>query len=88
MENRLFYSSNSLENRDINSKEHISDSKEKNSKIDIKQKKDNAIKSLNEVECFLNDFDRFKRYLHLYKFFKWLKAILLLIISLKIFFKI
>ena len=71
MNNRLFYSSVSSENIDINSKEQDSfQKKEKKSKIDLKQKKDNTIKSLNEVECFLNDFGKFKRYIHLYKFFK------------------
>ena len=30
----------------------------------------NTIKSLNEVEYFLNNLKNFKRYMHLYKFFK------------------
>ena len=30
----------------------------------------NTIKSLKEVEYFLNNLRDFKRYLHLYKFFK------------------
>ncbi len=30
----------------------------------------NTIKSLNEVEYFLNNLKNFKRYIHLYKFFK------------------
>lgn len=66
MNNRLFYSSQTRKNE---SKDLSSDSSKK-SKIDFKEKKDNAVKSLNEVEYFLNDFGRFKRYLHLYKFFK------------------
>ena len=36
----------------------------------VKEKKNNTINSLNEVEGFLNDFKHFKRYIHLYKFFK------------------
>lgn len=44
--------------------------KPKKNKIDFKEKKNNTIKSLNEVEGFLNDFKHFKRYIHLYKFFK------------------
>lgn len=71
MDNRLFYSCVSSENREIDSKKQNSfPEKEKKTKIDIKKTKDNTIKSLNEVEYFLNDFGRFKRYLHLYKFFK------------------
>ena len=42
----------------------------KKNKIDFKEKKNNTIKSLNQVEGFLNDFKHFKRYIHLYKFFK------------------
>lgn len=42
----------------------------KKNKINFKEKKNNTIKSLNEVEGFLNDFKHFKRYVHLYKFFK------------------
>lgn len=30
----------------------------------------NTIKSLNEVECFLNNFKKFSRYVRLYKIFK------------------
>ena len=71
MGNRLFYSSSSPENTGTEYKKQKSYStKEKNTKINIKEKKDNTIKSLNEIEYFLNDFHRFKRYLHLYKFFK------------------
>ena len=71
--NRLFYSSKPYESRKEKIKEKTFDSSKK-PKIDIKSKKENTIKSLNEVEFFLNDFKRFKRYIHLYKFFKWLKA--------------
>lgn len=39
-------------------------------KMDIKQLKDNTLNSLNEVEMFLNDFQRFKKYIKLYKILK------------------
>lgn len=39
-------------------------------KIDIKQLKNNTLNSLNEVEMFLNDFQRFKKYIKLYKILK------------------
>lgn len=42
----------------------------KKKKINFKDKKNKTLKSLNEVELFLNDFQHFKRYIHLYKFFK------------------
>lgn len=41
-----------------------------NKKIDIKQLKNNTVNSLNEVELFLNDFNRFKKYIKLYKILK------------------
>ena len=39
-------------------------------KIDFKKLKKNTCKSLNEVECFLNDFKRFTNYIKLYKILK------------------
>ena len=45
------------------------DNKKKN-KFDFKKIKNNTCKSLNEVECFLNDFHRFKNYIKLYKILK------------------
>ena len=42
----------------------------KKKKIDIKQLKINTISSLNDVEIFLNDFQRFKKYIKLYKILK------------------
>lgn len=39
-------------------------------KFDFKCCKNNTIRSLNEVEYFLNNLHKFSRYLHLYKFFK------------------
>lgn len=47
--------------------------KEKNSKknkLDIKKIKANTINSLNEVETFLNNFQKFKNYIKLYKILK------------------
>ena len=47
--------------------------KEKNSKknkLDIKKIKANTITSLNEVETFLNNFQKIKRYIKLYKILK------------------
>ena len=45
-------------------------SQNKNKKINIKQLKNKTINSLNEVELFLNDFHRFKKYIKLYKILK------------------
>ena len=39
-------------------------------KINFKTLKKNTIHSLNEVECFLNDFHRFCNYVKLYKILK------------------
>lgn len=39
-------------------------------KFSIKYCKDNTIKSLQEVECFLNDFNKFIKYIKLYKILK------------------
>ncbi len=39
-------------------------------KFDFKCCKNNTIRSLNEVEYFLNNLHKFSRYIHLYKFFK------------------
>lgn len=44
--------------------------KPKNNKIDIKKFKKNTFNSLNEVEHFLRDFNRFKNYIKLYKILK------------------
>ena len=42
----------------------------KNKKIDFKQKKENTISSLYDVEYFLRDLRKFFKYIKLYKFFK------------------
>ena len=44
--------------------------KSKKKKLNFKTCKKNTIKSLNEVEFFLNDFKRFTHYLKIYKLFK------------------
>ena len=70
MEQRIFYNTSSEEESRISKKETKDSSKTKKKKFNFNEKKKNTIKSLNEVEYFLNDFRRFKRYIHLYKFFK------------------
>lgn len=67
MEQRLFYETN---NRSNPPPPPPPKKKPKKKKFNFNEKKKNTIKSLKEVECFLNDFNRFKRYMHLYKFFK------------------
>ena len=39
-------------------------------KFNFKTCKNNTIKSLNEVEYFLNNFKKFARYVKIYKLFK------------------
>lgn len=64
MEQRLFNKNYNLE--DFRS----SNNKSKKKSSSFKDKKNNVIHSLNDVECFLNNFNDFKRYIHLYKFFR------------------
>lgn len=47
-----------------------SPSKNKKKKIDIKTLKNNTINSLYDVECFLTNFNEFKKYIKLYKVLK------------------
>lgn len=42
----------------------------KKNKPDFKAMKKNTINSLNEVECFLNNFGSFVKYIKLYKLLK------------------
>lgn len=42
----------------------------KKNKLNIKKIKTNTINSLNEVETFLNNFQKFKHYIKLYKILK------------------
>ena len=71
MDERIFYGSSpsNTQNRLVPPDSHCNDKPKKN-KINFAEKKNNTLNSLNEVECFLNDFKHFKRYIHLYKFFK------------------
>ena len=46
------------------------DTPPKKNKMDFKKMKNNTINSLNEVEAFLGDFNRFKHYIKLYKILK------------------
>ena len=39
-------------------------------KMDFKKMKKNTLISLNEVECFLQDFKKFSNYIKLYKILK------------------
>ena len=42
----------------------------KKKKLTLKDYKKNTLKSLNEVESFLNNLDKASKYIHLYKFLK------------------
>jgi len=57
MENNLFYSKRNVK-------------KENDKKFDFKQKKENTLASLNEVENFLFNYKNFIKYVKLYKLFK------------------
>ena len=46
-------------------------SEKKKIKIDFKKKKDNTIKSLQEVENFLRNFKKISKYTKIYRLFKW-----------------
>lgn len=58
MENNLFYS------------RKTDASETKKTKFDFKQKKENTLNSLNEVENFLFNYKHFMRYIKLYKLFR------------------
>lgn len=49
---------------------HPNNPEKKKNKIDFKTLKNNTCNSLNEVECFLNNFHQFKKYIKLYKILK------------------
>ena len=59
---------NHMENRGHEKKEIKKPSNKK--KFDFKKCKNNTLCSLNEVECFLNHFSDFCRYIKLYKILK------------------
>mgnify|MGYP004631380711 CR=1 FL=1 len=80
--NNLFFANNENNERHLEQKcppppppkppkppSHKPGSKKK--KVDLKKLKKNTCKSLNEVECFLNNFHRFTNYIKLYKILKW-----------------
>ena len=52
-------------NKNTNTNGHSS-----KNKLDVKKMKTNTIKSLSDVEAFLNNFQRFKKYIKLYKILK------------------
>lgn len=54
------------ENRGENKKKDNPKNKKKKIKFDFKKKKENTLRSLNEVEHFLSDFKCFSRYIKLY----------------------
>lgn len=45
-------------------------SEEKKKKFDFKKKKENTVKSLKEVECFLNNYVRYSQFADVICFFK------------------
>ena len=65
--NNLFFSNNRASLPLPQSDKEATTSK---NKVDFNRLKTNTIRSLNEVELFLNDFNRFKHYIKLYKILK------------------
>lgn len=53
-----------------NPNEERGENKKKKSKFDFKKKKENTLRSLREVEYFLNDFKRISKHIKLYKLLK------------------
>ena len=74
--NNLFYCNNQCISKQLpppphNKKEPKKEPpKKKKNKIDFKKIKKNTFTSLNEVECFLNNFHTFTNYIKLYKILK------------------
>ena len=58
---------NNINNFKKNRGDHKSPQKKS---LDFKKYKKNTIKSLNDVEYFLNNFKKFKRFLNITKIFK------------------
>lgn len=54
----------------LNEKRGDSNEKIKNNKFDFKQKRQNTVKSLSEVESFLRNFKKIGNYIKLYKIIK------------------
>ena len=65
--NRLIHTENVDNRRKENKTKHKPTKKKK---LTFKDYKKNTLKSLNEVESFLNNLDKASRYIHLYKFLK------------------
>ena len=65
--NNLFFSNN---RKSLPFPQENRESDPPNNKVDFKKLKNNTIRSLNEVEIFLNDFNRLKNYIKLYNILK------------------
>jgi len=65
--NNLFFNSN---RKSLPFPQENREAQPPNNKVDFKKLKNNTIRSLNEVEMFLNDFNRFKNYIKLYNILK------------------
>lgn len=61
---------NNLNLKNCNFENEYRGEEKKKKKFDFKSYKKNTIKSLNEVEFFLNNFKNFSKYLKLYKIIK------------------
>lgn len=63
LNSEIFNDKENLEN-------HRGTDKKASKKFCFKDFKNNACSSLNDVECFLNNFKHYYKYIHLYKFLK------------------
>jgi len=68
MDKYLYNSNYEINNENRNQKKE--DKKTTKNKFDFKGYHKKTVKSLNEVECFLGDFQRFSRYVKVFRFFK------------------
>ena len=66
MENNVFNYLNTRKKSNISNENNVQNVK----KFNFNKKKNNTLKSLSEVECFLKDFSKFKNYIKLYKILK------------------
>ena len=66
--NNLIYSNNKFFSSSCSP--NFENQKKKKNKTDFKKLKNNTINSLNEVECFLTNFNKFTDYIKLYKILK------------------
>lgn len=51
-------------------KENRGEKTPRKKEFNFKKYKDNTCQSLKDIECFLNDFNRFVKYIKLYKILK------------------